>query len=99
MSCLTSSAYPPTAFVTQALNRLELAVTDECPECKSGDLDLAQSGNGRYNVEWQAVQCDTGDTPVQYSFQGSNDYYLKLQIANTRYEKPLSCLSEFMAIW
>lgn len=61
-------------------------MTDECPECAEGDLDLATSGDGRWGVEWQAVQCNTGDTPVQYSFQGSNNYYLKLQVANTRCE-------------
>lgn len=61
-----------------------LAVTDECPECSSGDLDLAQNGDGRYGVQWQPVQCNTGNTPAYYSFQGSNPYYTKLQVTNTR---------------
>ena len=30
------------------------------------------------------MQCDTGTSPFQYSLQGSNAYYIKLQIANTR---------------
>lgn len=32
------------------------------------------------------MQCNTGEAPFQYSWQGSNAYYLKMQISNTRWE-------------
>jgi len=57
-------------------------VADECPTCKSGDLDFSVPGDGRWNIQWYAVDCNpTGS--VQYMFQGSNQYYIKLQVRNT----------------
>uniref|UniRef100_A0A2C9M9B3 Uncharacterized protein n=1 Tax=Biomphalaria glabrata TaxID=6526 RepID=A0A2C9M9B3_BIOGL len=32
----------------------------------------------------RAVQCPVGSSTIQYAFQGSNPYYLKLQIRNAR---------------
>ena len=58
------------------------AVTDECPECAVGSLDLATSGDGRFGIEFMPVQCATTG-PVAFSFQGSNPFYTKLQVANT----------------
>ena len=34
-------------------------MTDLCPECPSGNLDLAQSGDGRWGIEWYPVQVRT----------------------------------------
>ena len=59
-------------------------VADECPECKTGDLDIATSGDGRWTIQWHAVPCDVGATSFQYSFQNSNPWYVKLGITNTR---------------
>ena len=59
-------------------------VADECPECKTGDLDIATSGDGRWTIQWHAVPCDVGSTSFQYSFQNSNPWYVKLGITNTR---------------
>ncbi|KAK9841973.1 hypothetical protein WJX81_002137 [Elliptochloris bilobata] len=63
-------------------------VTDLCPECAHGALDQASFGDGRWGIAWTPVQCPVGtgqDTShFFYSFQGSNPWYLKLQIANTR---------------
>lgn len=59
-------------------------VGDLCPECKTGDLDLATTGDGRWTISWTPVQCNVGNNSFIYSFQGSNPYYLKLQVANTR---------------
>ncbi|KAL0033434.1 hypothetical protein WJX77_009283 [Trebouxia sp. C0004] len=58
--------------------------TDECPECLSGSLDLAQDGDGRWTIDWYPVQCNVGDSYFQYSFQGSNAEYVKMAITNTR---------------
>lgn len=38
------------------------------------------------------VQCNTGDASFQYSWQGSNANYLKMQISNTRWGA-LTCLA------
>ncbi|XP_059142651.1 expansin-YoaJ-like [Physella acuta] len=59
-------------------------VKDLCPECKEGDVDLALNGDGRWDVTIRAVQCPVGASTIQYTFQGSNPWYLKLQIRNAR---------------
>lgn len=59
-------------------------VGDLCPECSAGDLDQATAGDGRWKISWYPVQCNVGESNFIYSFQGSNPYYLKLQVANTR---------------
>lgn len=59
-------------------------VKDLCPECLAGSIDLAEDGDGRWKVEIQAVQCPVGSTKLEYKFQGSNPWYLKLQIRNAR---------------
>ena len=57
------------------------------PQC-AGALDQASPGDGRWTILWTPVQCPVGvgrtASPFFYSFQGSNPWYLKLQIANTR---------------
>ncbi len=54
----------------------------------TGALDQASPGDGRWTILWTPVQCPVGvgraASPFFYSFQGSNPWYLKLQIANTR---------------
>lgn len=59
-------------------------VNNVCPECAAGDCDLAQNGDGRWKGVFTPVQCAVGNTFFQYSFAGSNPYYIKLQITNTR---------------
>ena len=49
-----------------------------------GDVDIGDAGDGRWDVEIQAVQCPVGDTKIQYSYQGSNLWYIKLQVRNAR---------------
>ncbi|DBB16260.1 TPA: hypothetical protein ACH3X3_014579 [Trebouxia sp. C0006] len=58
--------------------------TDECPECLTGALDLAQDGDGRWTIDWYPVQCNVGTSFFEYSFQGSNAEYVKMAITNTR---------------
>ena len=31
-----------------------------CPECASGDLDLGESGSGRWPVTWSKIPCPGG---------------------------------------
>jgi len=59
-------------------------VTDLCPECHAGSVDLAETGDGRWGVNIQAVQCPVGNTKIQYKLQGSNPWYIKLQVRNER---------------
>jgi len=59
-------------------------VNDLCPGCSNGDLDLGINGDGRWQIEWKANDCPVGDTYLQYLFQGSNDYYIKVQVRNNR---------------
>ena len=51
----------------------------------AGDVDLAVDGDGRWDIEIRGVQCPVGNTAIQYWFQGSNEWYLKLQIRNARW--------------
>jgi expansin (peptidoglycan-binding protein) len=69
-------------------------VSNLCPECKSGDLDQEKAGDGRWEIEWYPVQCAVGNTPFVYSFQGSNPYYIKMQISNHRHAHP--CCSQLL---
>ncbi|XP_060066506.1 uncharacterized protein LOC132546807 [Ylistrum balloti] len=59
-------------------------VKDLCPECHAGSVDFAKNGDGRWGISIRAIQCPVGNTKIEYKFQGSNDYYLKLQIRNAR---------------
>ncbi|CAD7697449.1 unnamed protein product [Ostreobium quekettii] len=52
-------------------------VADECPECHYGDLDLAADGDGRWEIQWEAVPCPDG--PITFYFEGSNPFFLKVQ--------------------
>ncbi len=60
----------------------------------AGALDQASVGDGRWTIAWTPVQCPVGTaqgaSTFFYSFQGSNYWYLKLQIANTRCVSPLA---------
>ncbi|ESP00692.1 hypothetical protein LOTGIDRAFT_157982 [Lottia gigantea] len=59
-------------------------VKDMCPECLQGDLDLAEKGDGRWKILMQAVQCPVGNSYIEYLLQGSNVWYIKLQVRNAR---------------
>ena len=39
-------------------------------------------------MEIQAVQCPVGESKLEYLFQGSNPYYVKVQVRNGRYVDP-----------
>jgi hypothetical protein len=56
-------------------------VDDECPECKVGDVDSNKVADGRWGIEWVAVDCPV-EGGLQYMFQGSHNFYMKLQVRN-----------------
>ncbi|KAK7116585.1 expansin-YoaJ-like [Littorina saxatilis] len=59
-------------------------VDDLCPGCQAGDVDLGVSGDGRWDISIKAVQCPVGNGKLDYKFQGSNPWYIKLQVQNAR---------------
>ena len=68
-------------------------VSNLCPECLAGSLDQEINGDGRWTIEWYPVQCAVGTTPLVYSFQGSNAYYIKMQISNHRWAAGATAVS------
>eukprot|EP01113_Clastostelium_recurvatum_P024716 TRINITY_DN2951_c0_g1_i4.p1 TRINITY_DN2951_c0_g1~~TRINITY_DN2951_c0_g1_i4.p1 ORF type:complete len:411 (-),score=74.33 TRINITY_DN2951_c0_g1_i4:7-1239(-) len=66
-----SGAKPITPFIGY--------VNNKCPECATGDLDLGMAGDGRWGIEWKAIECPFTN-PVSYRFEGSNAHYLKMQV-------------------
>ena len=48
------------------------------------NIDQAVPGDGRWEIDWQLMQCDVGATNFYYSFQGSNPTYIKMQVVNSR---------------
>jgi len=63
-------------------------VHDECPGCPTPSIDLSTSGDGSWGITWKAVPCPVGSEKLKYKFQGSNQYYLKMQVVS--HKLPLS---------
>lgn len=61
---------------------------DQCPECAKTSIDLSTSGDGKWGITWKAVACPVGSEKLKYKFQGSNTYYLKMQVVG--HKLPLS---------
>ena len=62
----------------------------------AGSVDFAENKDGRWDISIQAVQCPVGDNKLQYAFQGSNPWYLKLQVSNYRYTN--TCFTLFFVV-
>jgi hypothetical protein len=52
-------------------------VDNMCPECKSGDLDLGEGGDGRWPLTWSIIPCP--ESEIKVSQQGSNASYAKIK--------------------
>ena len=80
------------ARVTGPLGTVTVRVVDQCPTCAANDLDLTPAAfaaigtpaNGVEPVSWEIVECPVSG-PVAFLFQGSNPFFLKLQVRNHRY--------------
>jgi len=59
-------------------------VSDQCPSCGANGIDIALPGDGAWGITWIAVPCPVGSSTIQYQLQGSNPYYLKLQVIGSR---------------
>jgi len=55
---------------------------DECNGCATGSLDLAVTLDGSWGITWKAVVCPVGSEKLKYKFQGSNPYYIKVQVVS-----------------
>jgi expansin (peptidoglycan-binding protein) len=55
-------------------------VSDLLPSGGSGDIDIGCSGDGSWDISWKAIPCPVGTVKFSYKLEGSNTYYLKLQV-------------------
>lgn len=79
--------------VTGPKGTVNVRVVDQCPECKTGDLDMAPQAfdmiadhsAGRVSISWHEIACDVSG-PISYHFKdGANAYWTAIQIRNARY--------------
>lgn len=43
--------------MTPIIGPILATIDNECPECKFGDVDLGLSGDGRWRITWDFVEC------------------------------------------
>lgn len=83
--CLQATYLGTGSGATPPPNSFTALVVDQCPECNAGDLDLADdNGDGRWDVNWQAIDCPVGNSKLAYLLQGSNSFYIKVGVRNHR---------------
>lgn len=87
-----SAACGEAIVVTGPKGTVTVRITDQCPECAEGDIDLsaqafariADPAAGRVAISWQLVAADI-QTPVQYRYkEGSSRYWTAIQVRNHR---------------
>lgn len=57
---------------------IEAYISDQCPECAHGDLDLTGGRDGRWEITWEFVPCRAA-SPIEFLFENFNNYYWKIQ--------------------
>ena len=68
-----------------------IAIVDQCPECKPGDIDLSQEAfakiadvsAGRVSISWKVVSCGLPGPIAYHEKDGSNAYWTAVQIRNS----------------
>jgi expansin (peptidoglycan-binding protein) len=80
--------------VAGPLGDVVVTVTDLCPGCSPGDLDLSPAAfatiadpiAGRVDVAWESVACDVAG-PLHFWIlpAGANPYYAEIQVRNARH--------------
>jgi expansin (peptidoglycan-binding protein) len=81
------------AEVTGPNGTITVTITDRCPECASGDLDLsvtafdaiADHAAGRVPITWHEVPCAVTGPVVFHVYEGSNPYYLAIIVENAQH--------------
>ena len=78
--------------VTGPKGSVTVRITDQCPECKTGDLDLSAEAfariadpvAGRVPINWHVVPGDVSG-PVSYRYkEGSSRWWVAIQVRNHR---------------
>jgi len=80
--------------VSGPLGSVVVTVTDLCPGCSPGDVDLSPDAfaaiadplDGRVDVSWESVACDVvGSLAFWLRPDGASPYYLEIQVRNARH--------------
>ncbi len=79
--------------VTSGSAKVTVRVVDQCPGCKHGDLDLSQQAflilsplaAGRIPITWHEVACPVTGAASYHFKDGSNPYWIAIQMRDTRY--------------
>jgi len=72
---------------------VEILITDQCPECKWGDIDLSEQAfekiadkvAGRVPIEWKYIPCSINSNIAYKYKEGSSQWWIGIQIRNHRY--------------
>jgi len=59
-------------------------VNDECPECSKGAIDVGTGKDGLWDIHWKAINCPVGNHKISYMWEGSHEFYVKIQPRNLR---------------
>jgi expansin len=80
------------AQITGPSGSVKVQITNECPECKPGDIDLSEQAfqklaplsRGRIPIRWKYAPCDV-EGPIVYHFkEGTNPYWNAVQVRNAK---------------
>lgn len=72
---------------------IDILITDQCPECKKGDIDLSEQAfekiadkiAGRVPIEWKYIPCPINNNLYYKYKEGSSQWWIGVQIRNHRY--------------
>ncbi|KAK9854210.1 hypothetical protein WJX84_008056 [Apatococcus fuscideae] len=59
-------------------------VTNRCPECAKGSIDINSGGDGIWAEQWYAVDCNVGSSSMTYSVVQGSQYYFEMVVSNAR---------------
>lgn len=78
--------------ITGPLGSVVVKITDQCPECAKGDIDMSRAAfdkigkqiDGRVKIRWRVISPEL-QGPIVYHFkEGSNPWWMAVQIRNHR---------------
>lgn len=78
--------------ITGPLGSVVVKITDQCPECAKGDIDMSRAAfdkigkqiDGRVKIRWRVLSPEL-QGPIVYHFkEGSNPWWMAVQIRNHR---------------
>ncbi len=87
-----SAACGMCARITGPNGSVKVKITNECPECAPGDIDLSQDAftklaplsKGRIPISWVYERCDTTGPLVYHYKDGTHQYWNAVQIRNSK---------------